>query len=885
MSQLRSMVRMRKADRMAEERRWAEAYTLYREAAVNFSDRLLSAACWQDAAVAAGQLARYSDEAECGRFSLSLLHGMKRNTPLVRRTRIRALLALAEALYRTGDLTGGEQVVRQVFGLVARNDSDFTADCFHRLGQCQLLQGEIGGALTAFARAAETARTSGTGLELAQELLSLGITANTVGDGPTARDCAAEAERLARASTHADRVRLLASSLRLQGLVLRRERRLQEAVSKGREALSLMSGAARPHDPGLAQIREGLAISLVFCGEPTQMSEAVELLTRTHTEAAERGDAIVMTSAAVNLANAHAVMDAMDEALAWAERAVRTARGGQGPSFVAVALLTLGTVLHVRGEHADAEGHLLEAVTLWERVRATTRSEREHIDLLGEQAQVYRALQRCRVARHDTDGALEAAERVRGLLLEQRLLVTQSSGADTTAPAPALPVARTAQQLSELATRHTTVALVYSLLGPARPSVTSGATTAYIWVISPSGTRRHHVVDLSDTDSAIPGAVSAHGAPADETFTDAPDARGIPVGQVADGGERAPAAEPPESRLLRALSQGAAVPAVTERDSRPLADPDRSYITDADLRLLADALLRPVEEDLQAAGMRRLVVVPDGSLHYVPFNALPLKDNTPLVDRYTVALAPSVRLQPTGRQVTVPVTVAPSEALVVGNPDPPAEPLLPGLSTPVLPALPAAEREARAIAELYDAPALLGARATRQAVLDRLPYARFAHFATHALPGEDTLRIPGALCLSPSAPADPAGAADSGVGGPYLRADDIQPLDLSGCHLVVLSACRTGWGRLSPEGNLGLARTFLAGGVDCVVVSLWPVDDTATARLMTAFHQHLAAGATTGEALRHAVRETRRRHTRPVDWAGFTLLGSPDVRLAREPRS
>ena len=229
--------------------------------------------------------------------------------------------------------------------------------------------------------------------------------------------------------------------------------------------------------------------------------------------------------------------------------------------------------------------------------------------------------------------------------------------------------------------------------------------------------------------------------------------------------------------------------------------------------------------------------------------------------------------------------VAPSEALVVGNPDPPAEPLLPGLPAPVLPALPAAEREARAIAELYDAPALLGARATREAVLDRLPYARFAHFATHALAGEDALRIPGALCLLPSAPADPARAEGSVSVGPYLRADDVEALDLSGCHLVLLSACQTGWGRLSPEGNLGLARTFLVAGVDCVVVSLWPVDDTATAGLMIAFHQHLAAGATTGEALRHAVRETRRCHTRPVDWAGFTLLGSPDLRLAPAPRA
>ncbi|MFF7353872.1 CHAT domain-containing protein [Streptomyces filipinensis] len=852
------------ADRSVKQQRWAEAYGLYREAARAYPQRVLAAACWQDAAGMAGRLGRYSEQADCSRRSLALLNGTVLRTPLVRRTRIRALLALAESLYRTGDLAGGEEVARRVYGMAAGEDADFAAEAFHRLGQALILRGQVGGALTAFAHAVETARAAGTGLEVAQELVSLGVAAATVGDNATARDCAAEAERLARASTRRERTTVLASALGFRAVVLRRELRGEEAVAHAREALTLLSGPVGRQDVAvLAQSRERLATCLLSCDEPQKTAEAIDLLRHNHAEAVERGDALLIVSSAANIAGAHARVDAMEEALAWAERAVDAARNaGQGPHMAASALLALGTMLQVRGEHAEADLRLLEAVTLWEQVRATTRNELEHIELLGEQAQVYRALQRCRVARGDTDGALEAALRVRGLLLEQRLLAGRSPGPAMCPGPPTAPV--TARHLSEQAARTHTVTLVYSLPGPARPGVRSGTTTAYIWVISPDGTRRHHEVGLATVRSAMPSAVAAHSG----------------------GTDGATAPEPPEKRLLRALSQGTAVPDASTRDSSPLAERDSRGITDAQLRLLADVFLRPVEDDLTAAGTRRLVVVPDGFLHHLPFNALPLKDTTPLVDRFTVAVAPSARQGPRATARGRPGEVPASRALVVGNPDPPTQPLLPGLPAPVLRALPAAEREARDVAALYGARALLGPEATRETVLARLPQARFAHFAAHAFAGEEVLRIPGALCLAPSGTPDPAREKyGAGADSSYLRADHIEPLDLTGCPLVVLSACETGWGKPSPEGNLGLARTFLATGVESVVVSLWPVDDRATADLMTAFHRHLVTGSTTGEALRLAVCETRRRHRRPEDWAGFSLLGNADLRLSPVARA
>lgn len=103
-------------------------------------------------------------------------------------------------------------------------------------------------------------------------------------------------------------------------------------------------------------------------------------------------------------------------------------------------------------------------------------------------------------------------------------------------------------------------------------------------------------------------------------------------------------------------------------------------------------------------------------------------------------------------------------------------------------------------------------------------------------------------------------------------------------HWWCSAPARPAGGRPSPEGNLGLARAFLAAGVNPVVVVLWPVDDTATADLMTAFHRHLGTGANTGEALSRAMREARQHHPRVEDWAGFSLLGSADSRLAPAAR-
>lgn len=105
-----------------------------------------------------------------------------------------------------------------------------------------------------------------------------------------------------------------------------------------------------------------------------------------------------------------------------------------------------------------------------------------------------------------------------------------------------------------------------------------------------------------------------------------------------------------------------------------------------------------------------------------------------------------------------------------------------------------------------------------------------------------------------------------------LRADEIAKLDLNGCRLVVLSACQTGLGEYNSEGVYGLQRAFKLAGAQSVLMSLWSVDDKATAELMTEFYNGLISGLEPDDALVVAQRALRAKGYSPDKWAAFVLL-------------
>ena len=111
-------------------------------------------------------------------------------------------------------------------------------------------------------------------------------------------------------------------------------------------------------------------------------------------------------------------------------------------------------------------------------------------------------------------------------------------------------------------------------------------------------------------------------------------------------------------------------------------------------------------------------------------------------------------------------------------------------------------------------------------------------------------------------------AAQEGI----LTAKEIALVDLSGTQLVVMSACETGRGEITSEGVFGLQRAFKQAGANTLIMSLWKVNDHATALMMTTFYEHLLAGLSPRLAFRQAQQTVREEFPEPYFWAAFILI-------------
>lgn len=114
-----------------------------------------------------------------------------------------------------------------------------------------------------------------------------------------------------------------------------------------------------------------------------------------------------------------------------------------------------------------------------------------------------------------------------------------------------------------------------------------------------------------------------------------------------------------------------------------------------------------------------------------------------------------------------------------------------------------------------------------------------------------------------------------GVLGGVLTAKDIANLDFKGTDLLVLSACKTGQGKVTAEGVFGLQRAFKKAGVGTIIMSLWNVDDKVTSEFMVAFYGRLTDKANNWNK-RKAFEQTkeiiRKKHPDPYYWAAFVML-------------
>jgi CHAT domain-containing protein/Tfp pilus assembly protein PilF len=296
-------------------------------------------------------------------------------------------------------------------------------------------------------------------------------------------------------------------------------------------------------------------------------------------------------------------------------------------------------------------------------------------------------------------------------------------------------------------------------------------------------------------------------------------------------------------------------------------------------KTLSRMLLGPLGD----LGERRLAIVLDGALDYIPFDVLPEPGRQGfLLARHEVVELPSASVLADERRELARRPPARELAIVIADPVfQPDDPRVAG-SQRKIPAAAAgplllsrlrfSRQEALGIAALAPPGAVtteLDFAADRDLVLSgRLRDFRYIHFATHGLFDAGRPELSG-LALSRVAPD---GHAKEG----FLGLRDIYDLDLT-ADLVVLSGCQTALGKeIRGEGLLGLTRGFLYAGAPRVVASLWWIDDRATASLMASFYRALwIDGLRPAAALRQARLSLSRRHRfrDPSYWGAFVLQG------------
>jgi len=323
--------------------------------------------------------------------------------------------------------------------------------------------------------------------------------------------------------------------------------------------------------------------------------------------------------------------------------------------------------------------------------------------------------------------------------------------------------------------------------------------------------------------------------------------------------------------------------------------------------LLSKLLLAPLAGKLSN---KRLLIVPDGALQYIPFRALHDPDSngqTPrfFLEKHEIVLEPSastlavlLREARDRKAAANPIAVIADPVFEVG--DSRVKQAL-KLSTPEsaesmtvkqalrdigisadgvqIPRLFASGEEADAIIKL--APwgtglKAVGFEANRQLVLGQeLSGYRVIHFAAHGLINDEHPELSG-IVLSLF---DSEGRSQDG----FLRLHDIYNLRLP-ADLVVLSACSTGLGKeVRGEGMIGITRGFMYAGASGVIASLWKVDDAATAELMKRFYgglfgKRLTAAAALREAQLGMSQEPRWQS--PYYWAGFVIQGRYDSEIS-----
>ncbi|MEW6670125.1 MAG: CHAT domain-containing protein [Thermodesulfobacteriota bacterium] len=486
-------------------------------------------------------------------------------------------------------------------------------------------------------------------------------------------------------------------------------------------------------------------------------------------------------------------------------------------------LLDRARIARQEGDAAAAEGFLREAVDVIEKQRASINTEAGRIGYVGDKQAVYQELISLLIDQGRPAEAFEYVERSKGRALVD-LLASQKGFAVHTAEA-----AGVRKTLADIAQAEKQLGVVNDAgSGP------KGSTTRGISVDLKK--------DLAAKAPELAALVTVTGAPVreiqerllpDETLVEYYACERDWFAFVLSRGD------------IRVLKLGTFDIETAVKEFRAAltdpASPDHlRYAGD-----LYQKLFKPISGLLKT---ERLIIVPHGALHYLPFGALS-SGREYLVERAKLRVLPTASVL---KYLKTRSNKKDFRMLIMANPN---------LGDPRYD-LKYAQAEALAIAKLMpQTNVLLRDDAKPSVLIETAGQYRMIHLAAHGIFDPDN-PLGSALLLSRS-------GGDDGL----LKAGSLYQLSLD-ADLVTLSACETALGKITKGDDVvGFTRGFLYAGSSAIVSTLWKVDDRATMDLMVAFYKKLLT-MPKDEALQAAQLEAKKRYPHPFYWASFQLTGN-----------
>lgn len=763
-----------------------------------------------------------------------------------------ALLNIARIYSEEGDpVTAADYLRRSLAVREAIGDDSAVSVALTNLGSLEQSRANYGAALAYYLRALDLARKSGDRWREALALQAIGAAYASRSNDDLALDFYAKALDVNRAlGNKAGIASILASVADLRA----RAGAYDVALASYREALGLLEASG--HEPGVAAARFAVGRIREAAGDAAgaldEFAKAAALYEKVGFKSG-LGDALAAEASAL------VATDKSADALPLADRAAALGREIDAPETLARARLAGGRALRALGRLDEARAAFDDAVSATERAVASAGGdERDQAGFFETRTDPYLEQVSLLAGRGDAAGALGYAERAKARVLldvlghgRVRVTKTMSPEEDAEERRLSAEVASLDARISAGGAGATDLA---DRLREARLAL--DAFRSRLYASHPElRTKRGDVAPVrpEDVRALIPGARGAaleYVSADDDTF--------LVVATPGDGGVD-----------LKVYALGVGAKALAERVGRfraMIASRDLGFAGPA--RELYDTLLGPARAQL--AGRDALLVVPDGPLWGLPFQALRTPANRYVIEDAAVSYAPSLSvLREMRRARTAPRP--PAESLLAV-----ADPVSAGATPTTGPTrmgagfapLPEARRQVGAIAPLYGRAAsrvYVGAEATEARVKADAARCDVLHLATHGVL-DDASPLYSYVLLAPS-------GADDG----RLEAREILDLDVR-ADLVVLSACETARGSVAPgEGVIGLSWAFFVAGCPTAVVSQWEIDSASTTELMVGFHRALRGAGqrrSPAEALRAAeLALLRGPYRHPFYWAAFSVVG------------